>query len=138
MDLSYCPKCGKLFSRNFRDVCNNCHQELEKEYEKCVEHLRKNKGLDIQQLSEEMEVSIKQITRWIREGRISLLNAPNMSYPCESCGILIRENHLCESCKKRLQKDVKNATSRGMLQQNPEDKGRSGTYRIGDNIHDRS
>ena len=58
VDLSYCPKCGKLFSRNFRDVRNNCHQELEKEYEKCVEHLRKNKGLDIQQLSDEMEVSI--------------------------------------------------------------------------------
>jgi len=45
MDLTYCPKCGKLFNKNFRDVCNNCHLELEKDYEKCVEHLRKNKGL---------------------------------------------------------------------------------------------
>ncbi|QJD85235.1 flagellar protein [Cohnella herbarum] len=137
MNLTYCPRCEKLFDKNFRDVCNSCYQDLEKDYERCVEHLRKNKGLDIQQLSDEMEISIKQITRWIREGRISLVNAPNMSYPCESCGILIRESHLCESCKKRLQRDVKNAGSKGMLQHNPNDDKNRGAYRIGDRLHDR-
>ncbi|QMV41685.1 flagellar protein [Cohnella cholangitidis] len=137
MNLSYCPKCGKLFSKNFREVCNSCHAELEKDYERCAEHLRKNKGMDIQQLSDELEISIKQITKWIREGRISLLDAPNMSYPCESCGVLIREAHLCDSCKKRLQRDVKNANSSGMLQHNPDDDRNRGAYRIGDRLHER-
>ncbi|TVX96115.1 flagellar protein [Cohnella terricola] len=134
MDLTYCPRCGKLFNKNFRDVCNNCHLEVEKDYERCVEHLRKNRGLDIQQLSDDMEVSIKQITRWIKEGRISLVNAPNMSYPCESCGILIREGHLCESCRKRLTRDVKNATT-GSLRDQLDDRNR-GAY-LGDRLHDR-
>ncbi|BBI36153.1 flagellar protein [Cohnella abietis] len=136
MNLTYCPRCEKLFNKNFRDVCNNCYQDLERDYERCVDYLRQHKGLDIQQLSEEMEISIKQITRWIREGRISLVNAPNMSYPCESCGILIRENHICESCKKRLQQGVKDANSRGLHQQNLDDRNK-GAYRIGDRIHDR-
>jgi len=133
MDLTYCPRCGKLFNKNFRDVCNNCHQEVEKDYERCVEHLRKNRGLDIQQLSEDMDVSIKQITRWIKEGRISLMDAPNMSYPCESCGILIRESHLCENCRKRLTRDVKNAT--GTLRDHLDDRQR-GAY-LGDRLQDR-
>ncbi|MFC5469695.1 flagellar protein [Cohnella suwonensis] len=137
MNLTYCPKCGKLFSKSFRDVCNNCYALMEKDYERCVEHLRQNKGVDIQQLSDEMEVSIKQITKWIREGRISLMNAPNMSYPCESCGILIRDGHMCDSCKKRLQTDVKNASSRGMLQQNPDDAKNKRAYQIGNRLDDR-
>lgn len=108
-NLVYCPRCNKLFARHFREVCNNCHQELEKDYERCIEYLRKNKGLTIQQLSEDTEISIKQITRWIREGRISLMDAPNLMYPCEVCGTLIRESNMCDSCRGRLQKDMKNA-----------------------------
>ncbi|MFB9276267.1 TIGR03826 family flagellar region protein [Cohnella cellulosilytica] len=137
MNLTYCPKCGKLFSKNFRDVCDSCYQQLEKDYERCAEHLRKNKGMDIQQLSEETEVSIKQITKWVREGRISLMDAPNLSYPCESCGTLIREGHLCEACKKRLVRDVRNATSPGGARYNPDEERQKGTYQIGDRLRDR-
>ncbi|HEX7055744.1 MAG TPA: flagellar protein, partial [Bacilli bacterium] len=52
------------------------------------------------------DVSIKQISKFIKEGRISLLNAPNLAYPCDVCGILIREGSICDSCRKRLTKDV--------------------------------
>ncbi|WP_372629499.1 flagellar protein [Cohnella sp.] len=137
MNLTYCPKCGKLFSKSFREVCNNCHQELEKDYERCAEHLRKNRGMDIQQLSEETEISIKQITRWVREGRISLMDAPNLSYPCESCGTLIREGHLCETCKKRLTRDVRNATSPPGARYNSDEERQRGAYQIGDRLRDR-
>ncbi|MFC4303445.1 TIGR03826 family flagellar region protein [Cohnella boryungensis] len=137
MNLTYCPKCGKLFSKSFREVCNNCYQQLEKDYERCAEHLRKNRGMDIQQLSEETEISIKQITKWVREGRISMMDAPNLSYPCESCGTLIREGHLCESCKKRLQRDVRNVSTTGRIQHNPDEDRNKGTYQIGDRMNDR-
>jgi flagellar operon protein (TIGR03826 family) len=137
VNLTYCPRCGKLFSKAFREICNNCHQQSEKDYERCVEHLRLHKGLDIQRLSDEMEISVKQITKWIREGRISLLNAPNMSYPCEACGILIRESNICDSCKNRLQRDMKNANSTGQLQHNPDESKNKGTYQIGNHLNDR-
>jgi len=137
VNLTYCPKCGKLFSKSFREVCNSCHQDLEKDYERCAEHLRKNRGMDIQQLSEETEISIKQITRWVREGRISLMDAPNLSYPCESCGTLIREGHLCETCKKRLTRDVRNATSPSGARYNSDEERQKGTYQIGDRLRDR-
>jgi hypothetical protein len=68
--------------------------------------LRKNRGATIYEVSEAAEVSMKQITKFIREGRISLFDAPNMSYPCEVCGLLIRDNHMCEACRTKLVKSV--------------------------------
>ncbi|MCU6708447.1 flagellar protein [Paenibacillus sp. J5C_2022] len=107
MNLDNCPRCGKLFAKNFRDVCPVCMRDIDKEYEKCATYLRENKGAMITELSDQTGVSIRQITKFIREGRISMMDAPNLSYPCESCGVLIRENHLCDACRKRLTKDTR-------------------------------
>ncbi|MBH5320615.1 flagellar protein [Paenibacillus sp. GSMTC-2017] len=105
MNLDNCPRCGKLFAKNFRDVCPVCIREIDNEYQICADYLRKYKGAIISELSDQTGVSIKQITKFIREGRISMVNAPNMSYACESCGIPIRESHICETCRLRLLKD---------------------------------
>lgn len=107
MNLDNCPRCGKLFAKNFRDVCPVCIRDIDKEYQICADYLRENKGAIISELSDQTGVSIKQITKFIREGRISMVNVPNMSYPCESCGILIRENHICNDCRVRLMKDTR-------------------------------
>ncbi len=107
MTLDNCPRCGKLFAKNFRDVCPVCIREIDKEYELCANYLREFKGAMITELSDQTGVSIKQITKFIREGRISLVDAPNLTYPCESCGTMIRENNLCGPCRSRLLKDTK-------------------------------
>ncbi|MGG1634786.1 TIGR03826 family flagellar region protein [Paenibacillus sp. FSL K6-3182] len=107
MNLDNCPRCGKLFAKNFRDVCPACMREIDKEYELCANYLREFRGSIITEVSDATGVSIKQITKFIREGRISIMNAPNMSYPCESCGTLIRDNQLCDNCRNRIEKDKK-------------------------------
>lgn len=99
MSLDNCPRCGKLFVKNFRDVCPECIREIDIEYQLCADYLREHKGAVINELSDQTGVTIKQITKFIREGRISMMNAPHLSYPCESCGTLIRENQLCGSCR---------------------------------------
>ncbi len=108
MSLENCPRCGRLFAKNFRDVCPVCMRDIDKEYELCSQYLREHKGAIISELSEQTGVSIKQITKFVREGRISMVDAPNMSYPCESCGVLIRENHLCDSCRAKFMNATKN------------------------------
>ncbi|WP_138753703.1 TIGR03826 family flagellar region protein [Paenibacillus sinopodophylli] len=107
MNLDNCPRCGKLFAKNFRDVCPVCMRDIDKEYELCANYLREFKGSIITEVADATGVSVKQITKFIREGRISIMNAPNMSYPCESCGNLIREHNLCDNCRHRIEKDKK-------------------------------
>ncbi|AIW41961.1 MULTISPECIES: TIGR03826 family flagellar region protein [Paenibacillus] len=127
MNLDNCPRCGKLFIKNVRGICQNCIKEIEFEYERCVKHIRENKGIHMHELSEATEVSVKQITTFIREGRISIANAPNMTYPCEVCGIPIREGHMCDSCRTRLTKDLHQAVRESSNQDQSNNMG-SGTY----------
>ena len=109
MNLANCPQCGKLYVANLRGMCGNCIKDIDQQYERCNQYLRENKGTTITELSEAVDVSIKQISTFIREGRISIANAPNMGYACEVCGTPIRENNMCEPCRTRLTKDIRNA-----------------------------
>lgn len=106
LNVRNCPRCGKVFAKTIHDVCPACIKTIEDDYQSCLKYLRENRGCTISELSEETEVTIRQITKFIREGRISLMDAPNMSYPCESCGVLIREHSMCQECRNKIAKDV--------------------------------
>ncbi|MEK5435021.1 MULTISPECIES: TIGR03826 family flagellar region protein [Paenibacillus] len=133
MNLDNCPRCGRLFVKNLMGLCQPCIKELEHEYEICVEYLRENKGTNIQELSDATGISIKEITRFIREGRISIANAPNMMYPCEVCGTLIRDGHMCDSCRTRLRKDLTNAAKENAAEDTTK-KTTDGAYRAIDKL----
>ncbi|WP_276353580.1 TIGR03826 family flagellar region protein [Cohnella caldifontis] len=115
MNLTYCPRCNKLFAKGIREVCNSCVVEIEKEYERVAAFLKEHKGANIHEVSEATEVSVKQITKFIREGRVSTANLPNLSVPCEVCGLPIREGTMCDSCRAKLQRDVRNLQSQANL-----------------------
>lgn len=136
MDIANCPVCGKIFVKGIRDICPNCVKKQEEQYERCAEYLRHHKGITLYELSEAVDVPVRQITKFIREGRISIENAPNMSYPCEVCGEMIRENSMCESCRSRLIRDMAQA-----LEEKRENSASSGResikYKISDRLKDR-
>jgi len=138
VELDNCPRCGKLFAKNFREICPACIKDVDREYSDCAEYLRKNRGATIYELSEATEVSIKQITKFIREGRISIIGMPNLGYPCEVCGTIIRDSNLCNTCRSRLHRDI-NELQGKLLK---EDAGASGAsavvYRALDRERDRN
>ncbi|WP_379138065.1 TIGR03826 family flagellar region protein [Paenibacillus sp. sgz500958] len=136
MNLDNCPRCGRLYVKNVLDLCQTCVRELEKQYEVCVKYLRENRGTSIQELSDATEISIKEITRFIREGRISIANAPNMMYPCEVCGTLIREGHMCDNCRTRLRKDISNLAKDSAPPKEENKSSKSGAYRALDKLRD--
>jgi flagellar operon protein (TIGR03826 family) len=109
LNVANCPRCGRVFVKGIQEVCPNCLKEIELQYDKCSKYLRENKGIGIRDLSEATDVPVRQITKFIREGRISIKNLPNMAYPCESCGNDIREGQICGSCRSKLAKDMTNS-----------------------------
>jgi hypothetical protein len=117
------------------ELCQPCIKDLEHQYEICVNYLRENRGTNIQELSDATEIPIKEITRFIREGRISIANAPNMMYPCEVCGTLIRDGHMCDSCRSRLRKDISNAVKESAAAETSKKPG-EGAYRAVDKHRD--
>ncbi|MDF2716404.1 MAG: flagellar protein, partial [Paenibacillus sp.] len=70
MNLSNCPQCGKVYVKNSYNMCPNCLREIEDQYRKCVEYLRKNRSCTLHELSEGTGVPVRMIIRFLREGRI--------------------------------------------------------------------
>jgi flagellar operon protein (TIGR03826 family) len=107
LNVDNCPGCGRVYVKNSYKLCPNCFKDIELQYEKCLKYLRDNRTSMMTELSEATEVSTRQITKFIREGRISIKGNPNMGYDCEVCGTAIRENTMCEPCRSRLAKESK-------------------------------
>ncbi len=68
---------------------------------RCNQYLREHRMVTIEELSKGTNIELTQITRYIREKRISIASSPNLRYGCESCNTPIREGNLCQACRSR-------------------------------------
>lgn len=109
MNLGNCSQCGKLYVVNSLGLCATCLKAVEDQYHRCADYLRKNRASTMQELSDATGVPVRLITRFIREGRIGTKDAPNLRFPCESCGEPIQDGNLCEACRNRLTRQLNQA-----------------------------
>ena len=139
MSVANCPKCGKVYVKNLmHDICPSCVKENDANCESCIKYLREHRGISLEQLSEATDVSQSLIIKFMREGRISVMSNKNIYYPCEVCGESIRERNMCDSCRQKLKKDVRNTMedhNRIEEQKRVENKV---SYKISDRLNDRS
>lgn len=106
--LANCPKCGELFMKGIRTVCQACYEEEEEQYETVYAFIRnkKNRSATMNEICEKTGVAEKTINRFVKEGRIRIADFPNLTYPCDSCGKPIREGKLCRDCRGNFQKSL--------------------------------
>ncbi|MEH7073158.1 flagellar protein [Neobacillus drentensis] len=124
--LGNCPKCKKLYLR-VRNICDECYQKQEEDYLKTAAYLREYPGSTIQEVSDETKVSVTQIRQYILSGRILMGSFPNLSYPCEICGNMIRGGKACKSCLAQVNQ-ISNQTSKEEKEHNPEKNNNAGGY----------
>jgi flagellar operon protein (TIGR03826 family) len=101
--LDNCPNCGQIYIRNaFREVCETCYKQEEADYQTVYKFIRQreNRTATMDQVAEGTGVSEALIIKFIRKGRIQLSQFPNLGYPCDRCGTMIKEDKLCGTCKK--------------------------------------
>ncbi|WP_062354109.1 TIGR03826 family flagellar region protein [Bacillus kwashiorkori] len=109
MGLENCANCGQLFVKNsIRDICENCYREEEAAFEKVNVFLKKreNRTASMVQIINETGVEEALILKFIKKGRIRLVQFPNLAYPCEKCGRPIKTGKICETCMKELRTDL--------------------------------
>lgn len=131
MNLDNCPQCGKVYVKNNYNICPTCLRGIEDQYRQCVEFLRRNRLCSMHELSEGTGVSIRTITRFIREGRITNREAPNVQMACEVCGGPLREGTICDTCRMKLNKDV-NHLKKDVLRRTEEERKNNPTFQIKD------
>lgn len=100
MEVKNCRSCGRLFNyMGGIPLCTGCQKKLEEKFQEVKNYLRENPNSRIEQLSEAMDVSVKQIKQWIREERLVLSAAVEGGIECEQCGTPICTGRFCEKCK---------------------------------------
>lgn len=99
--IKNCPKCGKIYLR-VRDICDDCFQKQELDYLSVADYLRDYPGSTIHEVSEATHISVSQIRQFILAGRILIGNFPNLSYPCEVCGSMIKTGKRCKNCNETI------------------------------------
>ncbi len=99
-DIRNCPRCGKVFTCIGRPICNKCVELEENEFKIVKEYIYDNPGATISEVSEETEVSVEKIMRFLREERLEIKSEnSNLLLECERCGRAINSGRFCENCK---------------------------------------
>lgn len=107
--LTNCPNCDKLFVKNaMRDVCETCYKEELALFDKVYNFIRKreNRTATMEQVVEGTGVPENLIYKFIKTGRLRVGAFPNLGYPCQKCGTLIKEGKICRDCKDELHEQL--------------------------------
>lgn len=102
MDVRNCKMCGRLFDYSGSAVCPACNKKLEEKFEVVRKYIRDNPSSSISVVSEETEVPMQQLKRWIREERLTFSKDSGVSIQCEKCGRAILTGRYCRECKKSM------------------------------------
>lgn len=107
MDVRNCKNCKRLFNYLGGDqICPACKEELEQKFTQVRDYVWDHKNATMEEISEENEVSIKQIKQWIREERLVFTDDSTMGIECENCGAMIKSGRYCEKCKAQMSNNL--------------------------------
>lgn len=124
-DLRNCPVCGKVFVKISRNLCPECIEKEETEYEQVRKYLKDNPGASVEEISELTGVDEKKILRWIREGRIDATHdMGDTGLTCKRCGAEISIGNLCSKCIQLLSGQMKSVSSSGPSVEPAAEKGK--------------
>jgi len=105
--VAHCSMCGKVFQVTLRNLCPECAEVHDRQYDAVDRYLFKNRNATTEEVAEATGVPIKQIRDWIRQKKISLAPYPNLTDVCDLCGGPTRKGHLCQNCSDRITQDIK-------------------------------
>ena len=110
MEVRNCRSCGRLFNHmGGIPICPDCTKKLEDTFQAVKEYLRENPKATVSQVSEEMDVSVKQIKQWVREERLSFSSTGADGIVCEHCGAPITTGRFCDKCKSNMTDSLNHA-----------------------------
>lgn len=101
--LTNCRKCGKLYHKVDRTpICPDCAKKLEDKFQKVKEYIQEHEEANVISVSREMDVSVEQIKKWVREERLFFADAASAGIECLMCGVPIAQGKYCAKCKEEM------------------------------------
>lgn len=108
--ISNCPRCGRLFNKTVRDICDQCINEESDFINIIRQYLKENKLATITDVVRDTEIELEIVLDLIEKGHIVLIDNPNMRFECSRCGLPTPDGRLCSKCREELILELANAT----------------------------
>ena len=103
LNFRNCKRCGKAFSTMLDyTVCPTCMEQETQRFNRTRDYIYNHGDASEEDIIEHCHITADELSRWIREEKITLGENSNIKYPCESCGSLISGGHFCLDCKLKL------------------------------------
>lgn len=106
MEVRNCKVCGKMFYYSNNPICPQCLAKDEENFNKVRDFLKEFPGSKIYDVVEYTGVSAKRIYRYLREGRIEVLDENQDFLTCMRCGEPIKTGKYCSECYKQFKDKV--------------------------------
>lgn len=106
MDLRNCRMCGRMFQYVGQPVCPGCMKAMEDKLQEVKEYLREHERATVGQVSEELDISVKQIRKWVQEERLMFAPGVDTGLVCSKCGMPVESGSMCKKCKESLKKTL--------------------------------
>ncbi|HEY9722667.1 MAG TPA: hypothetical protein V6D47_11670 [Oscillatoriaceae cyanobacterium] len=110
MAIANCARCGKLYQKPAGvKICAECVQSEEDAYRLVRDHLEANPGIELPALSAATGVDESQIERFVRQGRLAMLeeHAEGLVVECQRCGAPITSGRHCAACTEAIAQELK-------------------------------
>ncbi|NLY42399.1 MAG: MerR family transcriptional regulator [Clostridiaceae bacterium] len=112
MNMKNCARCGKLFTHIAGPpLCVKCREEDEKDFKKVKEYLYEHRGATVTEVATDLDIPVARLKRFIKEGRLEVIEDSNLLIQCERCGISIKSGRYCDRCTIELTKELKKAAN---------------------------
>ncbi len=83
-------------------ICEPCKKALEESFQRVKQYIVDNPRASLKQISEDNEVTTKQIQQWIREERLMFSKDSPIQLRCEKCGEPVLTGRFCTKCKEAM------------------------------------
>ena len=99
MDVRNCRSCGRMFNYIGTAICPECAKAVEAKFEDVKKYIYDHPRCSIHEVAEEMEISVAQIRKWLKEERLTFCEDSDIALNCEKCGKKILTGRFCKACK---------------------------------------
>lgn len=102
-----CTKCGVLFPKKLRNICDSCLEKEKKIIEKIVSFVKNcpEPAVSITVISENTGIELKEIQNLYNKGRLTDI-ADRITTRCKICGTETKESekkgHFCPKCVQQM------------------------------------
>lgn len=110
--IRICKLCGGLFYyKGFGyGYCDRCVKIDDENFHRVKEYIWDHVGASVVEVSDQVNVSVKQIYAYIKDGRLEIPEGSPIYLKCEMCGTDIRYGRYCPDCATHMHKKLSSVT----------------------------